>query len=64
MRSLKKHIRGGKLQRYFNMRTIYLLFRTILGFIDTSKIFKNFKPDIVISTGGFVSVPVCLVANY
>lgn len=59
----KKYIRGGKLQRYFNMRTIYLLFRTILGFIDTFKIFKNFKPDIVISTGGFVSVPVCLVAK-
>lgn len=58
-----KYIRAGKLQRSFSLNTIKLLFRTILGFVDSYKILKNFRPNIVISTGGFVSVPVCLVAK-
>ncbi len=60
----QKYIRAGKLQRSLSFKTIYLLFRVILGFIDSVKIIKNFKPDIVISTGGFVTVPVCLVAKF
>ena len=59
-----KYIRAGKLQRSFSLNTIKLLLRTILGFVDSYKILKSFRPDIVISTGGFVSVPVCLVAKY
>jgi len=58
-----KYIRPGKLQRTFSFNTIRLLFRTILGFWDSYKIVKEFKPDIVISTGGFVTVHVCLVAK-
>jgi UDP-N-acetylglucosamine--N-acetylmuramyl-(pentapeptide) pyrophosphoryl-undecaprenol N-acetylglucosamine transferase len=59
----KKYIRAGKLQRNFSAHTIFLLLRTFLGFIDSYKILKDFKPDIVLSTGGFVSVPVCLTAK-
>ena len=59
----KKYIRAGKLQRNFSFRGIFLLLRTLLGFIDSYKILKDFKPDIVLSTGGFVSVPVCLTAK-
>lgn len=58
-----KYIRPGKLQRTFSFNTIKLLFRTILGFWDSYKIVKEFKPEIVISTGGFVTVHVCLVAK-
>jgi len=58
-----KYIRPGKLQRTFSFNTIKLLFRTLLGFWDSYKIVKEFKPDIVISTGGFVTVHVCLVAK-
>jgi UDP-N-acetylglucosamine--N-acetylmuramyl-(pentapeptide) pyrophosphoryl-undecaprenol N-acetylglucosamine transferase len=59
----KKYIRAGKLQRKFSLRGIFLLLRTLLGFIDSYRILKDFKPDIVLSTGGFVSVPVCLTAK-
>lgn len=59
----QKYIRAGKLQRQFSLKTIKLLLRTILGIIDSYKIIKDFKPDIVISTGGFVTVPVCVVAK-
>jgi len=58
-----RYIRPGKLQRSFSFNTIKLLFRTILGFWDSYKIVKEFKPDIVISTGGFVTVHVCLMAK-
>jgi len=58
-----KYIRPGKLQRSFSLNSIKLFFRSTLGFIDSYKIVKEFKPDIVISTGGFVTVHVCLVAK-
>lgn len=58
-----KYIRAGKLQREFSFTTIKLLFRTILGFFDSYRILKSFRPEIIISTGGFVTVPVCLVGK-
>ncbi len=58
-----KYIRAGKLQRSFSWNTIKLLFRTIPGFIDSYKIVKAFRPNIVISTGGFVTVHVCIAAK-
>lgn len=60
----QKYIRGGKLQRRFSFRGIFLLFRTLLGFIDSYNILKKYKPNIIISTGGYVTVPVCLVGKF
>lgn len=57
-------IRVGKLQRTFTPNTISLFFRSFLGILDSFKILKNFSPDIVISTGGFVSLPVVISANF
>lgn len=56
-----KVIRAGKLQREISFNTLKLLFRSILGFFDSYKLLKGFKPDLIISTGGYVSVPVCLI---
>jgi UDP-N-acetylglucosamine--N-acetylmuramyl-(pentapeptide) pyrophosphoryl-undecaprenol N-acetylglucosamine transferase len=56
-----RYIRAGKLQRSFSFSSIKLLLRTFLGLIDSFKILKNEKPDLIFSTGGFVSVPVCIV---
>jgi len=58
-----EYIRAGKLQRTLNPKGILLMFRTILALFDSLKILNRFKPDIIISTGGFVSVPVCVVAH-
>ncbi len=55
-----KIIRAGKLQRYFNFRTIVLILRAIGGLIDSLKIIKKEKPDLIFSTGGYVTVPVCI----
>jgi len=59
----QKYIRAGKFQRKFSLKSISRLLRVVLGFFDSINIIKEFKPDIVISTGGFVSVPVCIVAK-
>lgn len=55
-----KFIRAGKLQRRLQKGTLRLLFRTLLGLKDAYKELKIFKPDLIFSTGGFVSVPVCI----
>lgn len=55
-------LRAGKLQRSFSFTTIKLLLRSFLGFIDAFKILRVEKPNIILSTGGFVSVPVCTVS--
>lgn len=59
----KKYIRAGKLQRSLEIGSIKLFFRTFLGILDSYKIIKEFKPEILISTGGFVSVPVSIIAK-
>jgi UDP-N-acetylglucosamine--N-acetylmuramyl-(pentapeptide) pyrophosphoryl-undecaprenol N-acetylglucosamine transferase len=56
-----RYIRAGKLQRSFSLSSVKLLLRTVLGVIDSFKILNEEKPDLIFSTGGFVSVPVCLV---
>ena len=59
----QKYIRAGKFQRKLSFKSIYLLLRTFIAFFDSFKIVRKFKPDIVISTGGFVTVPVCIVSK-
>lgn len=57
-------VRAGKLQRYFSVTTLKLLFRSVLGVFDANNYVKEFKPDFIISTGGYVSVPVALAAYF
>jgi UDP-N-acetylglucosamine--N-acetylmuramyl-(pentapeptide) pyrophosphoryl-undecaprenol N-acetylglucosamine transferase len=54
------HITGFKRKLSFeNVRTI---FRFLKGVGDTKKILKEFKPDVVIGTGGYVCGPVVYAA--
>jgi len=55
-------IRAGKLQRTLSLNSLKLVLRTILGFLDAYTFIKRYKPDLVFSTGGFVTVPVALSA--
>lgn len=56
-------ISTGKLRRYFDLKNFTDPFRVIKGYFDASKIIKNFKPDVIFSKGGFVSVPVVYAAK-
>ncbi|HOJ64742.1 MAG TPA: undecaprenyldiphospho-muramoylpentapeptide beta-N-acetylglucosaminyltransferase [Spirochaetota bacterium] len=56
-------ISTGKLRRYISAKNFTDIFRISKGLFDSLKIFKNAKPDLLFSTGGFVSVPPVIAAN-
>lgn len=56
-------ISSGKLRRYFDLKNFTDPFRVLKGFAEANKIMKEYKPDVVFSKGGFVSVPVVLAAK-
>lgn len=56
-------ISTGKLRRYLSLKNIADIFRVLKGIIDSLKIINKYKPTIIVSTGGFVSVPV-VIAGY
>ena len=56
-------ISTGKLRRYFDIKNFTDPFRIIKGYFEAKKILKTYRPDIVFSKGGFVSVPVVCAAH-
>jgi len=54
-------ITTGRLQRKFTVWTIPSLLKIPVGIFQAFKIISDIKPRIVISFGGFASVPVCFV---
>jgi len=55
-------IKSGKLRRYFDWQNFTDLFRIKLAFWQSLKIIWQFKPDIVLTAGSFVAVPVVWAA--
>ena len=55
-------ISTGKLRRYFDVKNFTDPFRVVNGFREARKFLKKYKPDVVFSKGGFVSVPVVRAA--
>lgn len=55
-------ISTGKLRRYLDIRNLTDPFRVIKGFSEARKYLKAYRPDVVFSKGGFVSVPVVRAA--
>jgi UDP-N-acetylglucosamine--N-acetylmuramyl-(pentapeptide) pyrophosphoryl-undecaprenol N-acetylglucosamine transferase len=51
-------ITTGKFRRYFSIWNVTDIFKIIAGFFQALKIVWRFEPDLCISAGGFVSVPV------
>ncbi len=58
-----RSISTGKFRRYFSLKNFTDIFNIIKGLFDSIKIIKDFDPDIILSTGGFVSVPP-VIAGY
>ncbi len=56
-------ISSGKLRRYFSLKNFTDPFRVLKGFSEAKKIIKDYKPDVVFSKGGFVTVPVVFAAD-
>lgn len=55
-------ISTGKFRRYLDIKNLTDPFRVIKGFSEARKYLKKYKPDVVFSKGGFVSVPVVRAA--
>ena len=57
-------ISSGKLRRYFDLKNFSDPFRVIKGYAEARRLLKKYRPDVVFSKGGFVSVPVVLAAKH
>ena len=52
----------GKLRRYFSMENLTDLFRIPVGVGQSLREVARFRPDVLLSTGGYVGVPAVLAA--
>lgn len=55
-------ISSGKLRRYFSWENVTDLVRIKLGFFQAFFLLGRLRPDVVVSAGGFVAVPVAWAA--
>ena len=56
-------ISSGKLRRYFDLKNFTDPFKVLKGYMESRKLMKQLKPDVVFSKGGFVTVPVVIAAG-
>jgi UDP-N-acetylglucosamine--N-acetylmuramyl-(pentapeptide) pyrophosphoryl-undecaprenol N-acetylglucosamine transferase len=56
-------LKTGRLQRRLSRHTITSLFQVPKGVWDALDIVKKFRPDVVISFGGYISIPVAVAAS-
>lgn len=57
------NLNTGRLQRKFTIHTIPSLFKLPFGFYESSKILRHIKPDIVLGFGGYVQLPIIIMAK-
>lgn len=58
-----KYVTAKYLRRKISFENIKTLFASMKGVMEAAKIIKEFKPDIVVGTGGYVCGPVVLSAS-
>lgn len=58
-----KYVTAKYLRRKISFENIKTVFASFKGVMEASKIIKEFKPDIVVGTGGYVCGPVVLAAS-
>lgn len=55
-------ISSGKWRRYFSVQNLFDPFKVLVGFIQALLLLHKIKPALIVSAGGFVSVPVVWAA--
>ena len=53
-------IETGRLTRIISLKTIRSIMRIPLGFFNAYKILKRQKPDVILSFGGYIALPIAL----
>ncbi|CAN5513683.1 undecaprenyldiphospho-muramoylpentapeptide beta-N-acetylglucosaminyltransferase [soil metagenome] len=56
-------IQTGKFRRYFDLKTVTDAGRLPVGFVQAANQLRKFRPNVVFSTGGFVSVPTVVASR-
>ncbi|MFA6991769.1 MAG: UDP-N-acetylglucosamine--N-acetylmuramyl-(pentapeptide) pyrophosphoryl-undecaprenol N-acetylglucosamine transferase [Candidatus Gracilibacteria bacterium] len=56
-------IQSGKMRRYFSWQNFLDFFRFFIGVYQAKKLLARFKPKVVFSKGGYVSLPVTVAAK-
>lgn len=56
-------IRGGKLQRSFSIHSFKLFIGILYSFLDSFRLIKRIKPKLIVSFGGYVSLPLALMSK-
>ncbi len=56
-------IAAGKLRRYFSFENVIDVINVIIGFFQSLALLSKIKPQLVMSAGGFVSVPLVWAAK-
>ncbi|MBD3362360.1 hypothetical protein GF362_01420 [Candidatus Dojkabacteria bacterium] len=56
-------IRGGKLHRALKWMTLKLVWGFFPGLWDSYRIIKDFNPEIIFATGGYVSLPMVIIGK-
>ena len=59
-----KSISSGKLRRYFSFQNVIDLFKIEIAFWQSIYILFRFKPDVIISAGSFVAVPLIWASKF
>lgn len=56
-------IAAGKLRRYWSWSNFTDLIRTVVGVVQSWRLMRQWRPDVVIGAGSYVCVPVCFAAR-
>ena len=57
-------IKTGRFQRKFTAYTITSLLKAPIGFLTSIKILSEAKPNIVLTFGGYIGLPISLAAQF
>lgn len=58
-----KTINAYGISRSFTLKNVKRLFKTLHSILEAKKIIKEFQPDLIIGTGGYICISTCIAAQ-
>ena len=55
-------ITTGKLRRYISFENVVDMFRVLIGIVQSIRVVRRFKPNVVFSKGGYVAFPIVVAS--
>lgn len=59
-----KSVTTGRFQRKFTKHTIFSFFKIPLGFYQSFLILREFKPDVILTFGGYIALPIAVLGFF